>query len=89
MAQVKEKTELERLRVLRGFESGSALARKIGVSHTALRGYEKGEMMPNLDIAMKYAEILGITVAELRLMIERVRLQAKSEADKQAATIAK
>lgn len=65
-------TALELLRRSRAL-SRSALAREIGVSHSALALYETGGALPAVDTAIAYARALGITVEELTVLIQQAR----------------
>lgn len=41
------------------------LAKKIGVTQTAIWQYENGEATPKLEIALRLAKVLGMTVEQL------------------------
>lgn len=41
------------------------LAEKVGITYQSLQRYEKGTVLPIVDIAIRLAEALNTTVAEL------------------------
>lgn len=46
-----------------------AASKLVGVSISALRNWERGDAMPAADAALRYAQVLGITVEELTRMV--------------------
>jgi len=54
---------LEDTRKALGF-SRLSVAERIGVSHTMVGRYESGDSEPRVTVAARYAEALGITVAQ-------------------------
>lgn len=46
--------------------SAAELARRIGMEPAALRRYDRGELYPRMDIAMRIADVLGCSVEDLR-----------------------
>jgi transcriptional regulator with XRE-family HTH domain len=59
------KTQLQRIRIDRGFKSAKAFAEHIGVSVRTYTNHEQGIASPPLDIAWLYADALGVTLDEL------------------------
>jgi len=45
--------------------SQSALAKQMGVHHSLIGKYERGEVKPNIDIVQKMAQVLDTTVGYL------------------------
>ena len=45
--------------------SQEVLAQKLGTSKQVISRYERGERIPKISIAIKYAEILGVSLKEL------------------------
>lgn len=45
--------------------SGSELARRVGIHHTSLMRFERGEFEPQLSVACAIAAALGVGIAEL------------------------
>ena len=43
------------------------LAEKVGITYQSLQRYEKGTVLPSVDIAIRLAEALGATVEKLIL----------------------
>ena len=41
------------------------LAKKIGVTPTTIWLYERGEATPKIDIALRLAKVLGVTIEQL------------------------
>ena len=41
------------------------LAEKVGVTQVAISQYESGESVPRINIAMKLADVFGVTCEEL------------------------
>jgi len=60
------------LRERRGL-SQSEVARRCGVSRTAVRSWEEGENAPGMMRALRYAEALGITASQLQSMFDQTR----------------
>ena len=54
-----------RIRRLQLLMSQDELAKKIGVTQTAIWQYENGEATPKLEIALRLAKVLGMTVEQL------------------------
>jgi putative transcriptional regulator len=54
-----------RVRRLQLLMSQDELAKKIGVTQTAIWLYENGEATPKLEIALRLAKVLGMTVEQL------------------------
>lgn len=56
--------KLKKLREERGL-SQKEIAKKIGVSRETISAYETGRAKPSLDVALKLAKILKVSVEEL------------------------
>lgn len=54
-----------RVRRLQLLMSQDELAKKIGVTQTTIWLYENGEATPKLEIALRLAKVLGMTVEQL------------------------
>jgi transcriptional regulator with XRE-family HTH domain len=70
MASPRVTSKVRELRAVLWARQGSdysirACAERAGISERTWAGYERGEAMPPLDIALKMAEVLGVDVAEL------------------------
>lgn len=52
----------DRIKKLRGSESQEVFGKKIGVSSQYISRIEKGTSLPSIDIALKIAEIYGVTL---------------------------
>lgn len=78
-------TELERLRKHKGAPQRN-WAERLGVSQAALQAWEKGKSLPNSVVAERYAELLGVTVAQLNDLLIEARAQREAMLDEQAAT---
>lgn len=70
---------LRDIRVLRGYRTQRAFAEAVGVTQETVSLWERGVKMPLLDIAVRAARLLGLTVEEFYAYIEleRVRRQTK------------
>ncbi len=51
--------------------SREAIGERIGVSHTMVGRYERGTGEPRVTVGARYAEVLGITVAQLIELLGR------------------
>lgn len=56
--------KIQELRKLKGY-SQSELATQVGVSRSAIAGYENGYTQPSLDILCKLCEVFGVSVDSL------------------------
>lgn len=63
---------LKSIRKQRGL-SQEAIAELLGTSKQVISRYERGERVPKLSVAVKYAEILGVTLEELNGQVQHVR----------------
>lgn len=62
---MENKTIGERIRNLRGKESQSSFAEKIGVSKSAVAMYERGERVPRDGVKTKISKYFGVPVADI------------------------
>ena len=51
--------------------SQSELGRRVGISHTMIRRYERGLSEPTITVGARYAEHLNITMTDLIHLIGR------------------
>lgn len=54
-----------RIRRLQLLMSQDGLAKKVGVTQAAIWQYENGEATPKIEIALRLAKVLGMTVEQL------------------------
>ena len=55
---------LKEIRLARNV-SQNALAEEVGITRRTLNRYEKSEFWPSVDIALRLARILGVTVQDI------------------------
>lgn len=56
--------KIKRFRVLKGLKQAE-LAKMAGVSRVAIGNYERGDRIPNIEIARKIAEALDVSISEI------------------------
>lgn len=78
--------KIRQLREAAGMTQGE-LAREVGVTQTALSGYEHSAHMPPLETAAKIADVLGCTIDEMiwRPDMTSVRLKRLKEIERRNA----
>ena len=55
---------LKEIRLARNV-SQNALAEEVGITRMTLNRYEKSKFLPSVDIALRLARILGVTVQDI------------------------
>jgi DNA-binding XRE family transcriptional regulator len=65
--------------------SAAALAKAIGVGVQSVAAALKGKSVPNTSTAAKYAQFLGVEIAELKAMAGKTKAKAKAKAKAEKA----
>ena len=55
----------KRIRTLRGDDTLSGFGKRVGVSHTTIKRYEEGLMLPSADLLMRISNLFGKSVSWL------------------------
>lgn len=55
----------EKIRELRGKESQGSLARKVGISKSAIAMYERGERVPRDEVKIRLSGYFGVPISDI------------------------
>lgn len=55
----------EKIRELRGKESQDSLARKVGISKSAIAMYERGERVPRDEVKIRLSGYFGVPISDI------------------------